>query len=116
MSEVALGHYAGPYKEPTYEHFIQSPIGLVPKSGSKVKTRLIFHLSYDFGTEDNQCSFNYHTPDEICSVKYRDLDHAVANCLRLIHEYCHQTGQSEDSCTIFFAKIDLTSAFRQLPG
>ena len=45
MSEVKLGRFAGPYKQPPFEHFVQSPIGLVPKDKG-VKTRLIFHLSY----------------------------------------------------------------------
>ena len=43
----------------------QSPIDLVPKAGNK--TRLIFHLSYDFNDEDR--SLNYHTPEEMCTVK-----------------------------------------------
>ena len=48
MNEVSEGRVAGPYKgdQPPYQNFIQSPIGLVPKSGGK--TRLIFHLSHDF--------------------------------------------------------------------
>ena len=32
MKEVAAGRFASPYREPPYEAFIQSPIGLVPKS------------------------------------------------------------------------------------
>ena len=49
MKEVKLNRYAGPYSFedlPVKQNFIQSPIGLVPKAGGK--TRLIFHLSYDF--------------------------------------------------------------------
>ena len=48
MKEVKLGRYAGPYElsELPFQNFIQSPIGLVPKAGGK--TRLIFHLSYQF--------------------------------------------------------------------
>ena len=45
MKEVKAKRYAGPYKEPPFQHFIQSPIGLVPKDG-RTETRLIFHLSY----------------------------------------------------------------------
>ena len=45
MKEIKLGRYAGPFEEPPFEDFIQSPIGLVPKDGGN-KTRLIFHLSY----------------------------------------------------------------------
>ena len=67
MKEVKLGRYAGPFKDIPFDNFIQSPIGLVPKDGGK-KTQLIFHLSYDFGIEEE--SLNYFTPEELCSVKY----------------------------------------------
>ena len=40
MKEVELGRYAGPFKKPPFDNYIQSPIGLVPKAGNK--TRLIF--------------------------------------------------------------------------
>ena len=43
MKEVKEKRYAGPFKKLPFKHYIQSPIGLVPKSGNK--TRLIFHLS-----------------------------------------------------------------------
>ena len=45
MKEVKLGRYAGPYEQPPFKDFIQSPVGLVPKDGGS-DTRLIFHLSY----------------------------------------------------------------------
>ena len=45
MKEIAEKRMAGPFEDIPFEHFIQSPIGLVPKDGGK-KTRLIFHLSY----------------------------------------------------------------------
>ena len=45
MKEVKEKRFAGPFKEIPFEHFIQSPIGLVPKDGGKYY-RLIFHLSY----------------------------------------------------------------------
>ena len=71
MKEVELGCVAGPYNEIPFENYIQSPIGLVPKAGSNSgKTRLIFHLSYNFKDEK---SLNYNTPREKCSVTYRDL-------------------------------------------
>ena len=105
MKEVELGRYAGPFEKPPYDNFMQSPVGLVPKSGNK--TRLIFHLSYDFGPENR--SFNFHTPLELCTVQYHDLDHAVCNCLRPLEQH-------PDCEVIFFSKSDLSSAFRQLPG
>ena len=30
MTEVELGRFAGPFKEPPFDFFVQSPIGLVP--------------------------------------------------------------------------------------
>ena len=78
MKEVQSGRYAGPYDEIPYENFIQSPIGLVPKSG--IKTRLIFHLSFHFDKRDannRQPSVNACTPKNLCSVKYNDLDTAM---------------------------------------
>ena len=44
MKEVQAKRYAGPFRDPPFEFFIQSPIGLVPKDKGR-KTRLIFHLS-----------------------------------------------------------------------
>ena len=49
MKEVKAKRYAGPYDEIPFENYIQSPIGLVPKHGNK--TRLIFHLLFDFDEE-----------------------------------------------------------------
>ena len=45
MKEVQAKRYAGPFRDPPFEFFIQSPISLVPKDKGK-KTRLIFHLSH----------------------------------------------------------------------
>ena len=72
MKEVKAKRVAGPFKEVPFENFIQFLIGLVPKAGSTDQTRLIFHLSYDFGEEEQ--SLNHHTPEEICTVKYNDID------------------------------------------
>ena len=77
MTEVELGRYAGPFEDPPFEHFIQSPIGLVPKDNG-LKTRLIFHLSYP-RTGD---SVNSGIPYEKCKVKYPDFDEAVKMCPR----------------------------------
>ena len=82
MKEVKVGRHAGPYKEIPFKYFMQSPVGLVPKAGGQ--TRLIFHLSYDFGTEESDKSLNYDMPDYLCTVKYKDLDYAVQTILKLI--------------------------------
>ena len=56
MKEVWLSRFAGPYKEEDFpfSEFVQSPVRLVPKSGNK--TRLIFHLSYNFGDKMDERS------------------------------------------------------------
>ena len=38
MEEVKVKRFAGPFKTPLYENYIQSPIGLVLKAGNKNKT------------------------------------------------------------------------------
>ena len=103
MKEVKAQHYAGPFERPPSNYFIQSPLGLVPKSGNK--TRLIFHLSYNFGESDADKSVNFHTPSELCTVHYRDLEHTIKHCLRLIK----MTNLDQ---ILFFSKTDCSNAFR----
>ena len=97
MEEVKVGRVAGPYIQPPFKNYIQSPIGLVPKDGGR-KTRLIFHLSYPRNTGK---SVNENTPEKFCTVKYMDFDAAVRLCLA-----------EGKGCKA--AKTDLTAAFRQL--
>ena len=97
MGEVKLGRYAGPYRRPPFKHFIQSPIGLVPKDGG-LRTRLIFHLSYPKG---GTTSVNSNTPKELCKVKYMDFDDAIRRCV-------------EEGKFCYLAKSDIKSAFRHL--
>ena len=98
MKEVQLKRYAGPFTEDQlpFDNFVQSPIGLVPKAGNK--TRLIFHLSYDF---NDFKSVNHYIPEKICTVKYRDLDHAITNSLQILEDL-KSTG------VIYYSKSDLT--------
>ena len=96
MNEVELGRYAGPYEEPPFEAFVQSPIGLVPKDKG-LKTRLIFHLSYPREGD----SVNSGIPHEKCTVKYPEFDEAVEICLK--------EGRN---CKI--GKSDMSSAFRHV--
>ena len=77
MKEVELGRFTSPFKEPPFEHFVQSPIGLVPKDKGK-KTRLIFHLSYPRTSE----SVNSGIPKSSCTVKYSDFEKAVQLCIQ----------------------------------
>ena len=84
MKEVKAGRYAGPFEWLPTEFYVQSPFGLVPKANDK--TRLIFHLSYNFGSAESDKSVNHHTPEHLCSAKYCDLDHAICGCLHLLRE------------------------------
>ena len=119
MKKVMLKRVAGPYDSIPYDNYIQSPIGLVPKAGGE-QTRLIFHLSYDFGPEEKDKSVNYHTPAKICMVKYYDLDHAVQaiNKLRTVGEQVRkQQGRHQDfrPVIVYQSKTDIKSAFRLAP-
>ena len=97
MKEVKEDRYAGPFEKIPFEHYIQSPIGLVPKDGGK-DTRLIFHLSYPRG---KGTSVNANTPPEICKVKYPDFNEAIQLCLR-----------EGKNCKL--SKSDMKSAFRNM--
>ena len=97
MKEVKLERYAGPFREIPFEHFIQSPIGLVPKDGNK-GTRLIFHLSYPRG---RKLSVNENTDRSLCKVNYPEFDKAIQLCIK-----------AGIGCKM--AKSDMTSAFRNL--
>ncbi len=98
MNEVNLNRVAGPFPDPPFRSYIQSPLGLVPKAGQPGKFRLIFDLS----APDPAWSVNGQTPPELCSVHYRDFDDAVLMVQKL--------GEGA-----FMSKTDLEAAFRQLP-
>ena len=102
MTEVKNLRYVGPYDSIPYDYYVQSLVGLVPKSNGQ--TRLIFHLSFDF---KEFRSINYYTPKELCTVKYRDLDHAIKSCLSLMKRY--------PNCDIWMGISDMKSAFRVVP-
>ena len=106
MKEVKEHRFAGPFEVPPTKYYVQSPLGLVPKSGGQ-KTRLIFPLSYDF--KDKQRSINHHTPDHLCTVKYNDLEHAIRNCIRLLENADSGPG------TVVFCKTDCSNAFCLVP-
>ena len=93
MKEVSLGRFAGPFDSPPFSHFVQSPIGLVPKDKG-LKTRLIFHLSYP-RTGD---SVNSGITKASCSVVYPDFEQAVKMCL-------------EQGINCHVVKSDMSSAF-----
>ena len=66
-------------------------------------------MSYDFksGLE----SLNANTNKDRCKVKYRDLDHAIQNCIGLL---ARMRASGEGDLPLVFTKSDLTSAFRIL--
>ena len=109
IKEVQLKRFAGPYLQPPFKYYVQSPIGLVPKANGTA-TRMIVHLSYNFGLQKDKWSINAHTPDDLCSVQYNDLDYAVSCCLDLLRHF-PQVAHSG----IYFSKTDQSSAFRVLP-
>ena len=124
MKEVKMGRYAGPFDSVPYYQYMQSPIGLVPKAGNQ--TRLIFHLSYDFGKEDCNKSLNFFTPKDWCRVKYNDLDHAIRNSLKLErklkkeqpdprYEFIRDCVAKEIYHCLYYSKSDIKSAFRLVP-
>ena len=78
MKEVKLKRYAGPFDKIPFDHYIQSPIGLVPKDGGSA-TRLIFHLSHP---RHSGFSVNANIPPSHCSTKYPDFNEAVQMCLQ----------------------------------
>ena len=118
IKEVKLKRVTGPYDEIPFDNFIQSLIGLVPKKGSD-KLRLIFHLSYDFGTKDEEKSLNHHTPMEKCSMKYNDLDCTTRACFRVKRRQQSHFKSDKSSYKshrpIFLGKTDVQSAFRIVP-
>ena len=98
MKEVGEKRFAGPFTQPPFEYYIQSPIGLVAKDRGK-DTRLIFHLSHPRSKPGT--SVNSNIPQRLCKVKYKDFDMAVVRCLEE-GEFC------------VTAKSDMKSAFRHL--
>ena len=96
MKEVKEKCYAGPFAEPPFDYFIQSPIRLVLKGGG-VNTRLIFHLSYP----RSGCSINSETPRELCTVKYCEFDDAIKRCI-------------EEGIGCSISRSDISADFRNL--
>ena len=114
IKEVKLKRVAGPFDRIPFRNYIKSLIGLVPKANNQ--TRLIFHLSYDFGEREGKCSVNYHTPREECSVHYEDLDCMACTCLKVkelkmgnLSLFWMEDGDGNE--LIYIGKSDIKSAF-----
>ena len=102
MKVVEAKRYAGPFSEPPFEYYYQSPIGLVPKDGGR-KTRLIFHLSH-------LCSggsMNEGMNKLLCAVKYPDFNNAIELCLKEL--------DLNPDAICYIGKSDMTMAYRHVP-
>ncbi len=95
MKEVNAGRVVGPFSKPPFEHYICSPLGLVPKAGQEGQFRLIFNLS-----KENPISVNGEMPQRYKVTFYQDFDLAV--------EIVQQIGPAAK-----LGKADLAAAFRQ---
>ena len=139
MKEVKLGRVAGPFNEIPFDNFMQSPIGLVPKAGNK--TRLIFHLSYNFLRKQansknkeflSKNSFAEKTKNADGKADHKNEEDEARNSLNdcIPENYCSIHYNDLDyairTCLklkefsnsfegLFLAKSDLTSAFKILP-
>ena len=87
---------AGPFPSPPFQHFISSPLGVVPKS-EQGKYRVIQDLSFP-----KHNSVNDHIPQENSSVQYESIDNVTA----LLNQF------GKDS---LMAKTDIKDAFRIIP-
>lgn len=102
MKEVKNLRLSGPYLEPPFKYFLQSPITLIKKKGSTSEdpdenTRLIVDLSWPHGD-----SLNDHTPDEVKKVKYPLFDKSIHMCLT-------------EGKGCYLSRTDCKSAFLMLP-
>ena len=96
-TELNLGRLVGPFCPSLTPTVHISRFGIIPKNHQESKWRLIVDLSFPSGH-----SVNDGIPKELCSLKYITIDDAISYIVRM--------GQGTD-----LAKIDIKSAFRQLP-
>ena len=121
MKEIKAERVAGPFDEIPFNSYIQSPVGLVPKAGNK--TRMIFHLSFEFSGQAIEGSVNSGTPREYCPVRYNNFDATMCECLRLVREFENMDGRmnkdnddtNDGRPILFLGRTDLSSALRVLP-
>ena len=101
MKEVENKRYAGPFNSIPFDHYIQSPIGLVPKdNGKKDETHFSpFHIP-----KMVQLQWTTTLQRSCVKVKYKDFDEAIRLCVEVMN------GRDPGA-----PKSDLTSAFRHLP-
>ena len=93
---ILQNRIAGPFSAPPFEHFVVSPLGVVPKS-EVGKYRVIHDLSFP-----KQHSVNDLIPPENSNVQYESID----NITTLLNQF------GQDS---LMAKTDIKDAFRIIP-
>ncbi|VDI55281.1 Hypothetical predicted protein [Mytilus galloprovincialis] len=94
--EIKAGRVAGPFKEPPFENFRISPLGLVPKS-KPGEFRVIHDLSHPLGS-----SVNDGISKENSAVQYQSVDDA-----------CQLMLKYGKNCVV--SKIDVVQAYRFVP-
>ncbi|CAG2220984.1 unnamed protein product [Mytilus edulis] len=94
--EIKAGRVAGPFKEPPFENFRISPLGLVPKS-KPGEFRVIHDLSHPLGS-----SVNDGISKENSAVQYQSVDDA-----------CQLMLKYGKNCIM--SKIDVVQAYRLVP-
>ena len=95
QKECEAGRLLGPFPLPPIQHLKCSGVGAVPKKNGK--WRMIYHLSAPAGS-----SVNDHIPKDAYSLHYSSVDDAT--------QILSHLGRGA-----FLAKVDLQSAFRQIP-
>ena len=101
LKEVKLGHTAGPFPSPPPPPFPNMQvyrIGVIPKKHS-TEWRTIFHLSYP---KHHPTSVNAHISPLDYSLHYITVDSAIS--------VIQELGQA-----CFMSKLDIKSAFRNIP-
>ena len=94
-TELSIGRVSGPFQAPPFNHFVTSPLGLIPKKSGQF--RIIHDLSYP-----RNAGVNSFINDCDASVSYETLDDVVNLVL--------QAGAGA-----LIAKSDIESAFRIIP-
>ena len=94
--EILKGRLRGPFKDPPFENFICSPLGLVPKK-EEGSFRLIHDLSFPKGD-----SVNSWTPIEFTSVSYQNIETVID----LVQEF---------GLNCLMSKADILEDFRLVP-
>lgn len=94
--ELLKGRIRGPFKQPPFENFVCSPLGVVPKK-EPGQFRLIHDLSYPRGNSINSC-----ISTEFSFVEYQNIEYVI-DLVQSAGRFC------------LMAKTDVEDAFRLIP-